>query len=183
MKWTWFILFFSLAGFAKESEQTVRFLVFDPPAGWHCVAAGELFRCTPDEEKDRRDSVILLGLRPAPQDGNLETLAPAEGEQVFRDGQIGPVIGRVQYSVRRSIASYPWIDSLQWNTTVRNFWKRELYTFARIDDRRYLVFVSYLISERRYAAFAPILDRFANGLSIPTGYRDSNLSDKNLSLK
>lgn len=157
-----------IAGELCAAEPAPRaFLVFDPPPHWECAESKGLFRCGPREAAAQRDAFLVFGMRKLP--GGLET------EDVGH-GAVAGSKGNAVYSRTHWLNGQRWFDTLELDTQVAGYWTRELQTIARFDGESVLVFVSYVISSKKYAELAPVLDRLVRTLRLPQRMRNRPLS-------
>lgn len=144
---------------------TTAYISFDHPEDWGCELAQGVWICQSKLDSDRRESVVLSIATVATDWDTLENYEAYLKKGRTIEGEDGkPVESKVSYTRRRKIRELTWIDSLHQNSELPGFWTRYLATVHKAGQHKIGILVTYVVSEEKYADFAPKFERMVASL-------------------
>ena len=155
--------------FLSPLSYSVRtpFITMEHPQGWQCEVSQKIYLCQSTLASDRKESILLIITTEASSWDNLDNyleylkkprpLITEKGKKIKPD---------IIYVRKRSYNGKEWVDSLQKNSELPNFFTRYVATTTLVGTKRYAILITYLISEKRYKKLAPIFERMLATLKI-----------------
>jgi hypothetical protein len=153
---------------------TTAYVSFDHPDGWRCELSQGVWICQSTVEPDRKESVVLSIATMATEWDSLDNYESyLKQPRTIQDDEGSTLTSKVTYTRRRNINGTTWIDSLQFNSELPNFWARYVATV----HNRLAILITYIVSDDNYKRLAPQFERMISSLK-PNAEFDLNIASK-----
>lgn len=153
---------------------TTAYVTFDHPDGWRCELSQGVWICQSTVEPDRKESVVLSIATMATEWDTLDNYESyLKQPRTIQDEEGNTLTSKVTYTRRRNINGTTWIDSLQFNSELPNFWARYVATV----HNRLAILITYIVSDEHYKRLAPQFERMISSLK-PNAEFDLNIASK-----
>jgi len=136
-------------------------LSFDEPPGWTCQLSQGVYLCESPNEKERKNSLIMIFGAPMTEFDSLDNYeAYLKKPKTILDDYKEPIQSKVTFVRKRDINGFTWVDSLQQNSELSGYWTRYVATV----QKPLAILVTYVVSNEKYVELTPGFERMVSSL-------------------
>lgn len=160
----YFLCVFSFLGITKQTS----YLSFEEPPGWTCQLSQGVYLCESPNEKERKNSLIMIFGAPMTEFDSLSNYENyLKKTKTILDDYKEPIQSKVTFVRNREINGFTWVDSLQQNSELAGYWTRYVATV----QNPLAILVTYVVSNEKYVELTPSFERMVSSLKPVTDFK------------
>lgn len=156
-----------------------QFVEFELPPQWQCNLEGAEWVCQSQDQKKKRDAIIILAAKlRGPQDTLEQYEIYLKKPKSYNSVKGKAVRSEMKYAKTLSISAQPWVDSLHLESEIPGFYTRYLATIKEDIG----VLVTYSINKNKYNLYLNDFENLVRTLKVfrKTGGINAKPAESNL---
>ena len=142
------------------------YVAFEVPDNWSCLQEGVAWTCTPQNQVEAKEAVIVLAAKVAGPEDNLNNFLNFLKTPKKITTKIGtPMPSSVMSAAERDLAGHKWIQAQHLGSEVQDYYTLYLATVKS----QLAILVSFSAEKGRFKYYNPIFDKAIKTLRIVAG--------------
>ncbi len=148
------LMTWGLVGNAKTFQNS--YIAFEVPDDWTCAQEGVAWTCTPRNNPEAKEAVIVLAAKVAGPEDNIPTFTSFLKQPKKIVTKVGtPMPSQVMYAQLRALGGQNWVQSQHLGSEIQDYYTLYL---ATVKDRL-AILISFSADKAHYAKYNPIFDK------------------------